>query len=262
MEWLTKPEIWTGLFTLTLLEIVLGVDNIVFISILAGKLPKEMHEKAWKTGLILALIPRLLLLAGIGFLVRLTTEFLPIPGVVIEGHPLKLSGKDLVLIGGGLFLLYKSVHEIHNKLEGVEGEMSMKVVPSFGAVMGQIMVINVIFSLDSVITAIGLSSYIGVMVGAVLLSTVVMIVFAKKIGEFVDAHPTVKMLALSFLILIGANLIVEGVHFHIPKGYTYFAMAFAVGVEMLNIRVRKSHHPVHLHQEVVAEPLPDRAGEC
>lgn len=255
MEWLTKPEIWTGLFTLTLLEIVLGVDNIVFISILAGKLPDEQHDKAWKTGLALALIPRLLLLAFIGVLVNLNKPLFTVPGVIIEGNPLQPTGKDLVLIGGGLFLLWKSVHEIHNKLEGVEGEISMKVTPSFSAVMGQIMIINVIFSLNSVITAIGLSRHIWVMVVAVLLSTIVMIVFAKKIGGFVDAHPTVKMLALSFLILIGTNLIVEGIHFHIPKGYTYFAMAFAVGVEMLNIRVRKTEDPVQLHSGIVRQPL-------
>lgn len=251
MEWMTKPEIWTGLFTLTLLEIVLGVDNIVFISILAGKLPAEEHKRAWNTGLILALIPRLALLAFIGVLVKMTTPLFTLPFLLIEGNPVGLSLKDLVLLVGGLFLIWKSVHEIHDKLEGVEGEMNVKGVSSFSSVMGQIMIINLIFSLDSVITAVGLSQYIGVMVGAVLLSTLVMIWFAKAIGDFVEKHPTVKMLALSFLILIGANLIIEAVHFHVPKGYTYFAMAFAVVVEMLNLRLRKKGEPVHLHRDVV-----------
>jgi predicted tellurium resistance membrane protein TerC len=162
-----------------------------------------------------------------------------------------LSGKDLVLLVGGLFLIWKSVQEIHDKLEGEEGHLSIKTAASFNAVMGQIMIINLIFSLDSVITAVGLSKYIGVMVAAVLLSTIVMIWFAKAIGDFVQKHPTVKMLALSFLILIGANLIIEAVHFHVPKGYTYFAMAFAVVVEMLNLKLRKKGEPVHLHQDVV-----------
>lgn len=251
MEWMTSSEVWTGLFTLTLLEIVLGVDNIVFISILAGKLPEDQRERARKTGLILALIPRLLLLAFVGVLVSLTTGLFTVPGVMIEGKPLDISGKDLVLIGGGLFLIWKSVHEIHNKLEGVEGEMSARVSPSFSATMWQIMLINIIFSLDSVITAVGLSRLIGVMVAAVLLSTLFMIWFAKPVGEFVEKHPTVKVLALAFLILIGTNLLMEGVHFHIPKGYTYFAMAFAVAVEMLNLRVRSKAEPVHLHREVV-----------
>jgi predicted tellurium resistance membrane protein TerC len=189
MEWLTKPEIWTGLFTLTLLEIVLGVDNIVFISILAGKLPAEQQKRAWNTGLILALIPRLALLAGIGLLVQLTTPLFTLPLLLIEGKPVGLSGKDIVLLFGGLFLIWKSVHEIHEKLEGEEGVVSVKTVASFSAVMGQIMIINLIFSLDSVI--------------------------------------------------------------HVPKGYTYFAMAFAVVVEMLNLRLRKKGEPVHLHREVV-----------
>lgn len=251
MNWLTSPEVWSGLITLTALEIVLGVDNIVFISILSGKLPAEQQERARRTGLILALIPRLLLLGFIGVLVQLTAPLATIPGVIIEGKPLKLSGKDLVLIFGGLFLLYKSVHEIHQKLEGAEGTISARVTPSFRAIMGQILLINVIFSLDSVITAVGMSRLIGVMIAAVLLSTLVMIWFARPIGDFVECHPTVKMLALAFLILIGTNLIVEGIHFHIPKGYTYFAMAFAVCVEMLNLRVRQKSEPVRLHREVV-----------
>lgn len=235
---LSQSSTWTGLITLTLLEIVLGVDNIVFITILAGKLPHEEQNKARTTGLILAIIPRVLLLLLIGFIVRMTAPLFTIPpigGVASHG----VSVKDLVLMVGGLFLIWKSVKEIHHKLEDQEENIAVKAVTTFGATMVQILILNIVFSMDSVITAIGMAKAIEVMIAAVLLSTLFMLGFAKPVGNFVQKHPTVKMLALSFLILIGTNLIADGFGVHIPKGYTYFAMAFSVVVEMLNLRVRK-----------------------
>lgn len=250
MNSFTDPNAWIGLFTLTLLEIVLGVDNIVFISILTGKLPAKDREKARRIGLILALVPRLALLLAIPLVMRLTRPLFTISSVGI-------SGQDLVLIVGGLFLIAKATQEIHHKLEGVEGEVSAKVFPSFSSVITQIMLLNLVFSLDSIITAIGMVKQLWVMIAAVLISTGFMLLFSGKVGAFIEKHPTVKILALSFLLLIGTNLIVEGVHYHIPKGYTYFAMAFSVAVEMLNLKFRaKQAAPVHLREWVVDAPQP------
>ena len=229
----SQSSTWTGLITLTLLELVLGVDNIVFITILSNKLPKDQQGKGRRTGLILAVIPRVLLLLLIGFIVRWTKPLFTVMG---QG----ISIKDLVLILGGLFLIYKSVKEIHGKLEGEEEEADAKGAATFSTIMVQILILNVVFSMDSVITAIGMAKAIEVMIGAVILSTILMLGFAKVVGNFVNKHPTVKMLALSFLMLIGTNLIADGLGYHIPKGYTYFAMAFAVCVEMLNLRLRKT----------------------
>ncbi|HVR44181.1 MAG TPA: TerC family protein [Thermoanaerobaculia bacterium] len=238
MEWLTSPEAWIALLTLTVLEIVLGVDNIIFISILAGKLPAKKQDRARRLGLLGAAGMRILLLLSIAWLARLTT---PLFHVLDRG----ISGRDLILMAGGLFLLAKSVHEIHDKLEGEEGRAVRRIPPSFTAVIVQIMLLDAIFSLDSVITAIGMARELGVMIAAVMIAVAVMMVAAKPIGNFVEQHPTIKILALSFLLLIGTALIAEGMHFHIPKGYIYFSMGFAVFVEMLNLRLRKAK-PVHL----------------
>ena len=250
MEWLTQPEVWVSLLTLTLLEIILGVDNIVFISILAGKLPKEQQAKARQLGLMLALITRVLLLCGLAWMVKLTKPLFEIPtlGILTHGHP--VSGRDLILIFGGLFLLWKSTHEIHEKLEGEDGEVSTRVAPKFGAVIFQILLLDIVFSLDSVITAVGMANRLGVMIAAVVIALVFMLIFAGRISDFINKHPSLKMLALSFLILIGCALIAEGFHKAIPKGYIYFAMAFSVGVEALNIRLRTKQKPkpVELHQ--------------
>lgn len=237
---LSQSSTWTGLITLTLLEIVLGVDNIVFITILSGKLPDAEQNKAQRTGLLLAIIPRVLLLLVIGFIVRMTTPLFTVPELPgIPSHGISM--KDLVLILGGLFLIRSSVKEIHHKLEGEDNEkVEVKgAAVTFGGIMLQILALNIVFSMDSVITAIGMAKAIEVMIAAVLLSTVFMLGFAGPVGAFVQKHPTVKMLALSFLLLIGTNLIADGFGVHIPKGYTYFAMAFAVMVEMLNLRLRK-----------------------
>lgn len=243
MGWLTDPNIWIGLLTLTLLEIVLGVDNIVFISILTGKLPQERREAARKTGLVLALIPRIFLLLFIPFVQGLTKP-------LFRGMPLDISGQGVVLIAGGLFLIAKSTREIHGKLEGEDEEVHVKALPTFSAVITQIMILNLVFSLDSVITAIGMVRDVGVMIASVIISTLFMIAFSGKVGDYVEKHPTIKILALSFLILIGTNLLAEGLHFPIPKGYTYFAMAFALGVEMLNLRIRHKDKPAHVRQGV------------
>ena len=233
MEWMLDPNAWLALATLTALEIVLGVDNIVFISILCGRLPEHQRAKARNIGLVLAMLTRLLLLFSLTWIMTLTAPLFEIP---VFGKP--ISGRDLILIGGGLFLLWKSVHEIHNSLEGEEDNGGAPVAATFGAVIAQIAVIDIVFSLDSVITAVGMVQEIAVMVIAIILSVGVMLFAAGPMGEFVDRHPTVKMLALSFLILVGVALIGEGWDLHIPKGYIYFAMAFSVGVEMLNIRIR------------------------
>jgi predicted tellurium resistance membrane protein TerC len=232
MEWLASPEAWIALLTLTVLEIVLGVDNIIFISILAGKLPPAQRNKARQVGLIAAMAMRILLLVSIAWIARLTR---PLFSVL---H-FDISGRDLILIVGGLFLLAKSVHEIHNKLEGEEVTTVKKVVPSFSGVILQIMALDIVFSLDSVITAIGMARDLAVMIIAIVVAVGVMMFAARPIGEFVERHPTIKILALSFLLLIGTALIAEGLEFHIPKGYIYFAMAFSVMVEMLNIKMRK-----------------------
>lgn len=249
MEWITQPEIWISLLTLTVLEIILGIDNIVFISILAGKLPEHQQAKARQTGLMLALVTRVLLLCGLAWLVKLTTPLFHVPtlGILSEPHP--VSGRDLILILGGLFLLWKSTHEIHEKLEGGDGAVSSRVAPKFVAVVTQILLLDIVFSLDSVITAVGMANKLGVMIAAVIIALIFMLFFAGTISNFIQRHPSLKMLALSFLILIGCALVAEGFHKQIPKGYIYFSMAFSVGVEALNIRMRtKRPKPVQLHQ--------------
>jgi len=250
MEWITSPEIWISLLTLTVLEIILGIDNIVFISILAGKLPKEQQAKARQTGLMLALVTRVLLLCGLAWMVKLTKPLFEIPTLGLLDHAHPVSGRDLILIFGGLFLLWKSTHEIHEKLEGEDGEVSSRVAPRFAAVIIQILLLDIVFSLDSVITAVGMAKYLGVMIAAVIIALVFMLFFAGTISDFIHKHPSLKMLALSFLLLIGCALVAEGFHKEIPKGYIYFAMAFSVGVEALNIRLRtkKKPAPVELHQ--------------
>lgn len=229
---ITDPNLWISLVTLTALEIVLGIDNIIFITILAGKLPEAQQGRARTTGLLLALVTRVLLLCSIFWLTRLTAPLLTAFG---RGF----SGRDLVMIAGGVFLLWKSVHEIHGTVEGDEGIETGKNVTSFWAVIAQIVVIDIVFSLDSVITAVGLARHIEVMIAAVVLAMVVMLMAAGPIGEFVNRHPTIKMLALSFLLLVGVVLIADGFGQHVDKGYIYFAMAFSFSVEMLNIRMRK-----------------------
>jgi len=245
MEWTSNPEIWISLLTLTLLEIVLGIDNIIFISILSGKLPAGQQRKARQLGLGLALITRIILLCGLAWVVKLDRPFWE---PTIFSFKLSVSGKDIILILGGLFLLGKSTHEIHEKLEGEDGEKTNRMAPTFNGVLVQIMLLDIVFSLDSVITAVGMVKEIGVMIAAVIIAMIVMLIFVNQISDFVDRHPTVKMLALSFLILIGSMLVAEGFGHHIPKGYIYFAMAFSVVVEMLNIRMRKHAKKVELHQ--------------
>jgi predicted tellurium resistance membrane protein TerC len=247
MEFLLDPQIWVSLLTLTLLEIVLGIDNIIFISILAGKLPKEQQPKARQLGLMLALVTRILLLCSITWLMKLTTDLFTMP-VLKEG----ISGKDLILLVGGLFLIGKSVMEIHEKLEGEEGHANpVKGKTKFAGVIVQILLLDIVFSLDSVITAVGMANNIWVMVAAVIIALGVMLVFAGSISDFVNRHPTLKMLALSFLILIGVTLVGESLGQHIPKGYIYFSMAFAFGVEMLNLKLRtKAEKPVELRSPI------------
>ena len=245
MDWITRPEIWISLVTLTVLEIVLGIDNIIFISILSGKLPADQRRRARRLGLGLALFTRVLLLCGLAWIVRLDRPFWQSE---ILSMKLSVSGKDLILILGGLFLLAKSTYEIHEKLEGVDGEKTSGLAVSFRSVIVQIMLLDIVFSLDSVITAVGMVPQLGVMITAVVLAMIVMLLFVDHISAFVDRRPTIKMLAMSFLILIGCLLVAEGFHQHISKGYVYFAMAFSVGVEMLNIRVRRKSQKVELHQ--------------
>jgi len=245
MEWITQPEIWISLTTLTLLEIVLGIDNIIFISILSGKLPADQQAKARRLGLGLALITRVMLLCGLAWVVKLDKPFWE-PKVL--SWQLAVSGKDLILVLGGLFLLGKSVFEIHEKLEGADGHATNKMTVTFNSVIFQILMLDIVFSLDSVITAVGMVKQIGVMIAAVIIAMVIMLIFVNKISAFVDRHPTIKMLALSFLILIGTMLVAEGFHQHINKGYIYFAMVFALGVEILNIRLRTKAPKVELHQ--------------
>ena len=234
MEWLSDPQAWIALFTLTALEIVLGVDTIIFITILVGRLPEAQRQRARVLGLGFAMFTRIALLLSLAWLMTLTEPLFSVP---ILGK--EIAGRDLILIGGGLFLLWKSVHEIHNSLEGDADEQATAAVrASFAAVIIQIAIIDIVFSLDSVITAVGMVDQVPIMVLAIVIAVVVMMFAAKPIGEFVDRHPTVKMLALSFLVLVGMALVAEGWDYHIPRGYIYFAMAFSVGVEMLNIRVR------------------------
>ncbi|MCW5943745.1 MAG: TerC family protein [Fimbriimonadaceae bacterium] len=239
LAWLAKPETWIAFLTLTVLEIVLGIDNIVFISILAGKLPESQRAKARQLGLSLALITRILLLLSITWVMGLKAELF---GVMGHGF----SGRDLILLLGGLFLIYKAVKEIHGKLEGEEHAESGAKAATFSAVIAQILVLDIVFSLDSVITAVGMASQVAVMIAAVIVAVGFMLLFAGPLSDFVDKHPTVKMLALAFLVLIGVNLVAEGFGTHIEKGYTYFAMAFATGVEMLNLRLKKGSAPVKL----------------
>jgi predicted tellurium resistance membrane protein TerC len=241
LGWASTAEGWIALATLTVLEIVLGIDNIVFISILAGKLRVEDRERARKIGLSLAMFIRIALLWSITWVMRLTT-----PWFVIIGT--EISGRDLILLVGGLFLIAKSTHEIHDKLEGEEGHGSGRAAASFVGIIIQILLLDIVFSLDSVITAVGMAEDLAVMVLAVILAVGVMLLSARTISDFVERHPTIKMLALSFLLLIGVSLIGEGLDQHIPKGYIYFAMAFSIFVEMINLRVRAKSKPVHLHQ--------------
>ena len=241
MGWATSAEGWIALGTLTVLEIVLGIDNIVFISILAGKLPEQDRARARRLGLSLAMIIRILLLLSITWIMRLTAPLFAVLGQ-------EISGRDIILLVGGLFLLGKSTLEIHEKLEGAEGHASTGVVKSFTAVIIQILLLDIVFSLDSVITAVGMAEDVAVMILAVIIAVGVMLLYSGAISDFVDRHPTVKILALSFLLLIGVSLIGEGLEQHIPKGYIYFAMAFSLFVEVINLRVRARSKPVHLHQ--------------
>ena len=241
-EWIASPEAWLALVSLTALEIVLGIDNIIFISIVVGRLPPEQRNAARIQGLAMAMIMRILLLLSLAWMMRLTNPWFTI-------FQQEISGRDLILVLGGLFLLWKSTQEIWESLEGQEeGEQRVKASSSYWVVLGQIAIIDIIFSLDSVITAVGMADDVPVMVIAIIIAVGVMMLAAKGISDFVDAHPSIKMLALSFLILVGVVLIGEGLDFHIPKGYIYFAMAFSVGVEMLNIHMRKKPaKPVTLH---------------
>lgn len=247
MDWLTDPTIWIALITLIALELILGVDNVIFISVLSGKLPVEQQSKARRTGLALAVISRILLLMSLSWIVGLTEPLFTVAGF-------EITGRDLILLIGGLFLVAKATAEIHEKLEGEEGHASAKIKATFTSVIIQILLLDVVFSLDSVITAVGMTDELWVMVVAVIVAAVVMIISADPIGDFVERHPTVKMLALSFLLLIGFTLIVEGLHQHIPKGYIYFAMGFSVFVEMLNLRLRSARKPIKLHQQYAPAP--------
>lgn len=257
MEWLTQPETWIAFITLVVLELVLGVDNVIFISILAGKLPESERNRARMTGIALAVFTRILLLLSLSWIISLEEALFTLPAFEIG-----ISGRDLILLAGGLFLIWKSVREIHDKLEGVEGHASSKVQATFWGVIVQIMLLDIIFSLDSVITAVGMVDELPIMIAAVIIAALVMVFTSGPISEFVEHHPTIKMLALSFLLLIGFTLIVEGLHQHIPKGYIYFAMGFSVFVEMLNLRLRaRAAQPVALREPYVPEKaiIPVRA---
>jgi predicted tellurium resistance membrane protein TerC len=253
MDWLTDPSIWIAFLTLTTLEIVLGIDNIVFISILSGKLPPEQQGRARTLGLALAMGTRILLLLALAWVIGLTA-----PLFAVLGH--EISGRDLILILGGLFLVFKSTREIHHKLEG-EDRTELHAPPSFRSVIFQILLLDIVFSLDSVITAVGMVDEVGVMIAAVVVAVGVMLVSAGPIARFVERHPTVKMLALSFLLLIGVTLMAEGFGQHISKGYIYFAMGFSIFVEMLNLRLQKhAKPPVELHERLVPRPDEPPAG--
>ena len=242
MEWISSPDAWVSLLTLTVLEIVLGIDNVIFISILAGKLPPEQQAKARQTGLMLALITRILLLSLVAWMAKLTQPLFNVLGEDI-------SGRDLILLAGGLFLLFKATREIHEKLEGEDGGKTRRLAPTFSAVIVQILILDIVFSLDSVITAVGMARHLAVMIIAVVLAVAFMLVFAGRIAGFIDKHPTLKILALSFLIMIGGALVMEGAGKEVHKGYIYFAMAFSSIVEILNIRLRrKAATKVELHQ--------------
>ena len=249
MESLTDPQTWIALGTLTFLEIVLGVDNIIFISILVGRLPEHQRQRARVLGLGFAMITRIGLLLSLAWIMTLTEPLFTAIGR-------EISGRDLILIGGGLFLFWKSVHEIHGALEGEAHDQEAAAVRAgFGAIIFQIAIIDIVFSLDSVITAVGLVEHVSIMAVAIILAVVVMLMAAKAIGEFVDTHPTIKVLALSFLILVGVTLMMEGFDVHVPKGYIYFSMAFSVAVEMLNMRMRRKRAiPLKLHSRYAREP--------
>jgi predicted tellurium resistance membrane protein TerC len=251
MDWLVDPQVWIAFVTLVALEIVLGVDNIVFISILAGKLPAGQQKRARNIGLGLALVMRVILLFSLSWVVALTAPLFTFLGQ-------EISGRDLILLLGGLFLLAKATFEIHENLEGEEGRASAKVAPTFTGVIVQILLLDAIFSLDSVITAIGMVDQVEIMIAAVIVAIVFMMVFAGTVAHFVQRHPTVKMLALSFLLLIGLTLLVEAFDVHIPKGYVYFAMGFSVFVEMHNLRLRRKSEPISLHERYIADR---RAGQ-
>jgi predicted tellurium resistance membrane protein TerC len=252
IDWIADPRAWIAFATLTVLELVLGIDNVVFISVLVDKLRPERRELARRIGLFAAMFMRIGMLFLLSHIIALSAPLLTIAGV-------EISGRDTILIAGGMFLLWKSTKEIHQLLEGEKGHASAAVRATFGAIIVQIALIDLVFSIDSIITAIGMVDEIGVMIGAVIVSVVLMLVFAGAIGRFVSRHPTVKMLALSFLFVIGVLLIADGFDHHVPKGYVYFAMAFSVGVEMLNIRLRsRSERPVDLHEPYSRE---GEAGE-
>ena len=246
MEWMSDPTAWSALAALLTLEIVLGVDNVVFISILASKLPAEDQDRARKIGLLAAGGMRVVLLLAVGWVISLKKELFSIGSI-------GFSGKELILLAGGIFLIYKATKEIHHKLEGDEGHTSAKVAPTVAAVIGQVLILDLVFSIDSVITAVGMTTYVPVMVIAILTAVGIMLVASKAIYTFVNAHPSVKMLALAFLLLIGTTLIAEGFGQKIPKGYIYASMAFSVFVEALNIRVRKKKHvePLHLREPII-----------
>ena len=247
MELLADPQTWIALATLTALEIVLGVDNIIFISILVGRLPEAQRNRARLIGLGLAMGTRVLLLLSLAWIMSLTSALF-----TVAAH--EVSWRDIILIGGGLFLLWKSVHEIHNSLEGVmDGHGAAAAQATFGSVLIQIAIIDIVFSLDSVITAVGMVDEVAVMITAIMIAVLVMMFAAKAIGDFVDRNPTIKMLALSFLIMVGMALVAEGFGFHVPKGYIYFAMAFSVAVEVLNLKVRARAAPVKLHKQMTAD---------
>jgi len=248
MNLLADPQVWIAFMTLTALELVLGIDNIIFISILVDRLPPKSREKARRLGLFLAMFMRIALLLMLSWIVGLTAP-------LVSFFEQTITGRDLILIGGGLFLIWKSTHEIHQLLEGEEGEASRAVPATFGAIILQIIVIDIVFSLDSIITAVGMVDQVAVMIAAVVVSVGLMMLFAAGIGRFVSDHPTVKMLALSFLMVVGVALVAEGFGHKVPKGYIYFAMAFSVVVEMLNIRMRKKRvAPVHLREAYSREP--------
>jgi predicted tellurium resistance membrane protein TerC len=246
MEWISSPEIWIALLTLTALEIVLGIDNIIFISIIAGKLPKNQQNLGRQVGLVMAMVTRILLLFSLTWLTKLTSP-------LFTAFSYDISGRDLILIGGGLFLLGKSTFEIHERLEGEEGHASQKVAVSFTGIIVQIMMLDIVFSLDSVITAIGMVNEIGIMVAAVVIAVGIMLFASAPISTFVNDRPTLKILALSFLLLIGFSLVADGLGFYIPKGYIYFAMGFSVFVEVINLQVRAKTEPVHLRKPYTAE---------
>ncbi|HEY5763240.1 MAG TPA: TerC family protein [Rhodocyclaceae bacterium] len=254
LELLSDPQTWMAFATLTALELVLGIDNVIFISILVDRLPPEQRERARRIGLFLAMFMRIALLLLLAWIVGLTKPLFHL-------FSLGFSGRDLILIAGGFFLVWKSTHEVHQLLEGIEGEASSAVKATFTAIITQIIIIDLVFSLDSIITAVGMVREVEIMVAAVVVSVALMMMYARIIGEFVSAHPTIKMLALSFLMVVGVTLIVEGFGYHVPKGYIYFAMAFSVGVEVLNIRLRKKRTatPVKLHEAYTAAT--DEAGK-